>query len=314
MGQREQCHAPGARTKGELAPEDRLEIEVVNGMQGLRVGIGRVGASELARVWGPDETSEGTTLSFTMSVSTRVGLAVSQGSGAYQRPKIENSKEQTILSYGSGVVLRVRVIRPGMQADRPSNGPTPNPDDNKPAPPRWEVVSEEGGKFSILTKEAVQSPGTITVQAVKLTAARWVNIGLRYNGQDEPNRPVQMSAVDKPQVFRIGFNSLKGSIRINRAVRQAREAEAHRRFQGLRQADPGQRDGLPRQDREAVASQVWHRLGGTARQAEPSFLADSSRLASSGGIQSGLRPACWRSHPIHWRSCSRAACSRAMFL
>ena len=103
-----------------------------------------------------------------MSSIARVGLA-SQGSGAYQRPKIENSKEQTILSYGSGVVLRVRVIRPGMQADRPSNGPTPNPDDNKPAPPRWEVVTEKDGKFSILTKDVVQSRGTITVQPVKLT-------------------------------------------------------------------------------------------------------------------------------------------------
>ena len=41
--------------------------------------------------------------------------------------------------------------------------------DNKSAPPRWEVVTEKDGKFSILTKEVVQSRGTITVQPVKLT-------------------------------------------------------------------------------------------------------------------------------------------------
>src|SRR4051812_35052907 len=89
-------------------------------------------------------------------------------------------------------------------------------EDNTSAPPRWEVVPEKDGKFSVQTKEVVPSRGTITVQPVKLTGARWVNIGLRYDGEDHPNRPVQMGALDKPQVFRIDFNGLKGSILIYR--------------------------------------------------------------------------------------------------
>ena len=74
-------------------------------------------------------------------------------------------------------------------------------EDKKSAPPRWEVVTEKDGKFSILTKEVVQSRGTSTVQPVKLTGPRWVNLGLRYDGADHPDRPVRVHPLCEPSRF-----------------------------------------------------------------------------------------------------------------
>jgi hypothetical protein len=204
--------APVVRTNRELLPSERIEIEVAKGAQGLQVGIGRTDGSPLARIWQPHETTQGTTLSFTMSKQTQVGLGVAQGDGPLQQATVKNGKDETILNYGSGVVLKVKVIRP-------SKSPMPSIRDDEPAPPRWEVVEGKDGNFSIRTKEAVDLASTITIQPVKVSYARWVSVGLCWEKEDhfEKSPTRVQSASDNPvvlQVYSISAYTLKGSIRI----------------------------------------------------------------------------------------------------
>jgi hypothetical protein len=211
--------SPVVRTNRELVPKERIEIEVVKGVRGLKVGIGRTDGSPLARIWQPNEAVQGKTLSFTMSATTQVGLAVSEGDGPYEQASVKNTKDSTVLSYGSeAVVLRVKVIRPGVQPAGPSTGPAPSPEDDKPAPPRWEVVVGTDGKPSIRTKELANSL-KMTIKAARVVYTRYVSVGVYVENTKtdyfDLAKPIQ-AASDKPieKQFAPGPNYLKGLIQI----------------------------------------------------------------------------------------------------
>ena len=160
-----------------------------------------------------------------MSKQTQVGLGVSQSDGPLQEAKVKNAKDETTLTYASGVVLRVKVIRPGMQPARPSNSPKPSSDDDRPALPRWEVVEGKDGQYSIRTKESVALSSTITVQPLKVAYARWVSVGLFWENEDHFEKlPVHvLSASDESidlKVYSIAGTLLKGSIRIGTDYRK----------------------------------------------------------------------------------------------
>ena len=154
-----------------------------------------------------------------MKIETRVGLGVSQFDGPLQQAEVKNAEDETTLTYGSGVVLRVKVIRPGSQPVRSSNGPKTLTEDDESAPPRWEVITGDDGKISIRSKEPVALSSTITVEPVKVKSARWVNVGLCWEDEDhfEKNATRIQAASDKPVVLKVYSSSLytlKGSIQI----------------------------------------------------------------------------------------------------
>jgi hypothetical protein len=211
--------SPVVRTSRQLVPKERIEIEVVKGVRGLKVGIGRTDGSPPARIWQPNETDQGKTLSFTMSSTTQVGLGVSEGDVPMEQASVNNAKDSTVLSYGSdAVVLRVKVIRPGGQPDKPAAGPKPSPDDDKPfLPPRWETVVLKGTPM-IQTKEPINSKTTITVQPLKVVWPRWVGLGVFAENTNEPyvDNPKRLQAADKPMEKQLtpAYYVTKGLIQI----------------------------------------------------------------------------------------------------
>jgi hypothetical protein len=177
---------PVMRTDRELVPNERIEIEVVKGLQGLEIGVSRPG--ELwHKKWQPNETKEGSTLSFIMTKKFQVSLGVWKGLKYPEETSVTNAKDSTSLSYDSGlVVLRVKVISPDGQANQPTSGPKPSPEDDKPAPPRWERADAKDGKPSIQTKESPWGR-KITLKAEKVVATRYVSLGFRYPEQSRPD-------------------------------------------------------------------------------------------------------------------------------
>ena len=186
---RESSGRPVVRTSRELLPEERLEIEVVKGVDGLHIGIAQPNKPVL-KEFQPNDTKQGSTISFPIPYPFQVSMGVWKDDRPARPAIITNAKDSTLLSYGEGsVILRVKVLPQGTQPVQPATGSKPNPDDDKPADPRWEVITEKDGKLSIVTKQDVKTPGTITVQPVKVVSGRWVSIGLRNKDNNYLDNP-----------------------------------------------------------------------------------------------------------------------------
>jgi hypothetical protein len=215
--------APVVRTSRQLVPNERIEIEVVKGMRGLKVGIGRTDGSPPARTWQPSEIEQGKTLSFTMSSTTQVGLGASEGDGRMERASIDNAKDSTVLSYRSDAfVLRVKVIRPGGQPAKPAAGLKPSSNDDKPAEERWEKAVGTNGLKSIRTKKSAWGR-KITIKAEKTVVTRYVTLGFSYPNPSasQPDYPAvwqkTLGVSDKPLEHKVPANALYlGFIQIGR--------------------------------------------------------------------------------------------------
>ena len=202
---------PVMRTNRELVPNERIEIEVVKGLQGLEIGISKPG-EPWQKKWQPNDTSQGSTLSFAMTKKFQASLGVWRGLKHPEETSVTNAKDSTTLSYDLGlVILRVNVIGPGVRPAQASIAAESSPQDDKPAPERWEKVKGTDGKPSIRTKETAYGR-KITIKAEKVVSTRYVTLGFSWPNASRSDYPAiqqkPLGVSDKPLEYTIPGDGL----------------------------------------------------------------------------------------------------------